>query len=439
MREYLSQGGVTLDLSPIVRSSRRPSGPGSTPRSTRPRPSRSSGWDAIAGGSHTLMLAPTGSGKTLAAFLWAIDRLVTDPVPPRRRALPGPLRLAAQGPGGRRRAEPARSAHRHPPPGRRASATELPRAHRRHPHRRHPGRRAAQARPQPARHPHHHPRVALPHAHVAGARDAAQRPVGDHRRDPRGRGHQARRAPRALARTARGAHPEHPPQRIGLSATQRPLDEIARFLGGRTADGPRPVTIVDAGTRKDLDIEVIVPVDDMSDLGSARSTTRRSRRAATAPRASRAARTGIWPHVHPRLLELIRAHRSTLDLRQRAPAGGAARRPAQRARPRGRGTDEGPDSSRRTTGRCAREQRLVIEDELKQGELRGARRDQLARARHRHGRGRPRHPGRVARLGVARVCSASAAPATRSASRAGARSSRSTAATCSRPRPSSRA
>jgi ATP-dependent Lhr-like helicase len=60
----------------------------------------------------------------------------------------------------------------------------------------------------------------------------------------------------------------HPPQRIALSATQRPLDEIARFLGGQTDDGPRPVTIVDAGSRKQLDLEVIVPVDDMSEPGA---------------------------------------------------------------------------------------------------------------------------------------------------------------------------
>ena len=83
----------------------------------------------------------------------------------------------------------------------------------------------------------------------------------------------------ALAATKRGAHLsltlerleaicDQSPQRIGLSATQRPLDEIARFLGGRGDDGqPRPVTIVDAGMRKPLDVEVIVPVDDMGALG----------------------------------------------------------------------------------------------------------------------------------------------------------------------------
>ena len=81
----------------------------------------------------------------------------------------------------------------------------------------------------------------------------------------------------AMAPTKRGAHlmlslerldeiAHRAPQRIGLSATQRPLDEIARFLGGFGPDGPRPVTIVDAGSRKDLQLEIIVPVDDMAEL-----------------------------------------------------------------------------------------------------------------------------------------------------------------------------
>src|SRR5439155_345513 len=60
----------------------------------------------------------------------------------------------------------------------------------------------------------------------------------------------------------------HPLQRIGLSATQRPLDEVARFLGGFNADGPRPVKIVDAGHTKQLELRVEVPVDDMAKLGT---------------------------------------------------------------------------------------------------------------------------------------------------------------------------
>src|SRR6185436_20420839 len=90
----------------------------------------------------------------------------------------------------------------------------------------------------------------------------------------------------ALAATKRGSHlaltlerleaiTDRPPQRIGLSATQRPLDEIARFLGGQTASGPRPVTIVDAGSRKAMEVEVVVPVEDMADLSNVAETPQR--------------------------------------------------------------------------------------------------------------------------------------------------------------------
>ena len=84
--------------------------------------------------------------------------------------------------------------------------------------------------------------------------------------------------------------------RIGLSATQRPLEDVARFLGGHDTEGrPRPVTIVDAGVRKELDIEVLSPVEDMTDL----------------PVDEESGPT-IWPAIYDRLLELIEAHRSTL-------------------------------------------------------------------------------------------------------------------------------
>ena len=122
----------------------------------------------------------------------------------------------------------------------------------------------------------------------------------------------------SVAATKRGAHLaltlerldaicDRPPQRIGLSATQRPLDEIARFLGGRDHNGqPREVTIVDAGMRKPLEVEVIVPVDDMGALGEVIDEP------VSGPRPRRAVRRSIWPSMHPRLLELVESHRSTL-------------------------------------------------------------------------------------------------------------------------------
>ena len=121
----------------------------------------------------------------------------------------------------------------------------------------------------------------------------------------------------AMAGTKRGAHlalslerlaeiTAKPAQRIGLSATQRPLEEVARFLGGFENGQPRPVTIVDAGIRKELDVEVVVPVDDMGALGEIIDEP------TAGPLAAGPVRRSIWPSMHPRLLELIKEHRSTL-------------------------------------------------------------------------------------------------------------------------------
>ena len=115
----------------------------------------------------------------------------------------------------------------------------------------------------------------------------------------------------AMAPTKRGAHlmlslerlealTEKQPQRIGLSATQRPLDEIARFLGGFDANGARPVTIVDAGSRKVLDLEVIVPVDDMAELQANPSPVPLDGPITGPIDLTSEPRASIWPHVHPR-------------------------------------------------------------------------------------------------------------------------------------------
>ena len=181
-------------------------GRGSTapsPRRPRPRPARGR---RPASGRHALVVAPTGSGKTLAAFLWSLDRLAATPVPDEPQApLPRALRLPAQGPRRRRRAQPARPAHRHPARPRRGSACRSPtitvgvRS----------GDTPADERRRfadpAARHPHHHAGVAVPAAHLPGARVAARRRDGDRRRGPRRRRHQARRAPRAQPRAARRA------------------------------------------------------------------------------------------------------------------------------------------------------------------------------------------------------------------------------------------
>ncbi len=125
----------------------------------------------------------------------------------------------------------------------------------------------------------------------------------------------------SVAGTKRGAHLaltmerlEHlvgrPVQRIGLSATQRPLDEISRFLGGRSAvDGVhtwRPVEIIDAGADPNMDIEVIVPIEDMAELGKVTDEPM------SGPASAGPQRTSIWPSVHPRILDQIKEHNSSI-------------------------------------------------------------------------------------------------------------------------------
>ena len=130
----------------------------------------------------------------------------------------------------------------------------------------------------------------------------------------------------AVAGTKRGAHLmlslerleelcPRSPQRIALSATQRPLDEIARFLGGRApaADGSlayRPVTVIDAGAVKEMEVEVVVPVEDMGSLGQTGPEPVTD--PAAVPASAEPERRSIWPSIHPRLLELVDSHRSTL-------------------------------------------------------------------------------------------------------------------------------
>src|SRR5919206_107904 len=174
-----------------------------------PTPAQEKGWPAIASGAHTLVLAPTGSGKTLAAFLWGLDRLIEE-------------RLAGRTQTRLLYLSPLKALNYDVERNLRGPLAGLADAARRR-------------------------GLELPAHAVAGTKRGAHLALSLER----------------LERAAGG-----PVQRIGLSATQRPLEEIARFLGGRDDGGrPRPVTIVDAGSRKELDIEVLVPVEDMAELG----------------------------------------------------------------------------------------------------------------------------------------------------------------------------
>ncbi|HEX6642385.1 MAG TPA: crosslink repair DNA glycosylase YcaQ family protein, partial [Thermoanaerobaculia bacterium] len=182
----------------------------------------------------------------------------------------------------------------------------------------------------------------------------------------------------AMAATKRGAHlalslerlaalADRDPQRIGLSATARPAEEVARFLGG-----DRPVSIVDAHVPPALDLQVVVPVEDMTRpvveteegdflelapdallsgplmLADAEETTRTF---------------GIWPAVYPKILELVRAHRSTIVF---VNSRGLCERLAQRLN-----EQAGEELVRAHHGSLAHEQRKTIEEGLKSGTLRG--------------------------------------------------------------------
>ena len=230
-------------------------------------------------------------------------------------------------------------------------------------------------------------------------------------------------APMALSLGARCAHPE-PPQRIGLSATQRrsrwsPGSSAAGPAAGEAQGSPRPVTIVDAGVRKPLALEVVVPVEDMGRLGE----TIPLEELPGGPAAAGGSGPASAPRCTP-ILELIRSHRSTIVFANN-------RRLAERRR-------SSSTSSRRRTGPGAPRVAGARATAAHRADAQGGpparhRRHELARAGHRHGRGGPGHPGGVAAVGGPR------APADRPRGTPGGGAQQgvlfpSTGATCSRPR-----
>jgi ATP-dependent Lhr-like helicase len=300
------------------------------------------GWPAIRGGRSALVFAPTGSGKTLAAFLSAIDRLMFEPVPGgagRLRVLyVSPLRALAVDVERNLRAPLAGIARM---AQLRGDTFHLPAIGIR------TGDTPSADRARMARHP---PDILITTPEslflllTSRAREilaSVESVIVDeiHTMVATKRGAHLALSLERLAEQAGGDV-----QRIGLSATQRPLTEVARYLGGGEgvrAWKPRPVTIVDAGAAKRLELTVEVPVEDMA--------------RPPAPRSS------IWPAIHPRLLELIRAHRSTLIfVNSRRLAERLAGALNERA---------GEELARAHHGSIAREQRAEIEDALKAGRL----------------------------------------------------------------------
>src|SRR4051794_31882176 len=331
-----------------------------------PTAAQAQGWPAIAAGQHTLILAPTGSGKTLAAFLWGIDQLVSNPPPEAKERRTRLLYISPL----RALAFDVEKNLRSPLAGIRLAADRLGVPYTEPTVGLRTGDTSARERQALVRHP--------PDLLITTPESLYLMLTSNARETLRGVEAVIVDEIHALAPTKRGAHLalslerldaicERPPQRIGLSATQRPLEEVARFLGGFEAPGrARPVTIVDAGVRKPLDVEVVVPVEDMGDLGQI------VQEPTSGPAAGGPARRSIWPSVYPRILQLVLAHRSTIIFCN-------ARRLAERlaARLNELAENEGlvPEGSgelvRAHHGSLAREQRIVIEDQLKRGELRG--------------------------------------------------------------------
>ena len=319
------------------------------------------GWPVIARGDDALLIAPTGSGKTLAAFLWSLDAVARRDVSADDEA---------------------------------------------------PGYRVVYVSPLKALVYDVERNLGTPLSGIARTAEhlgVAARPVrvdvrtGDTPQDARRRmlkdpgdilvttpeslylllGSEARKnlvtvetliidEIHALAPTKRGAHlalsvarlshdARRRPQRIGLSATVRPPDEVARFL-----TGGGPATVVDAGEPPHIDVEIVVPLEDMARPAldaHARDHSPEERSGPLLGTLTPQERVSVWPAIEPRILELVLSHRSTIVF---VNSRGLAERLAGALNDRA-----GEDLVRAHHGSIAHDQRTIIEEQLKHGELRG--------------------------------------------------------------------
>ena len=270
-----------------------------------PTPAQSGAWRAIGKGEDTLVVAPTGSGKTLAAFLWAIDKLAALPPPAdpklRTRVLyVSPLKALAVDIERNLRAPLTGIGHAAHRLG--LQAPDIGVAVR-------TGDTAAEERRKLASNP---PDILITTPEslflllTSQARDTlrgVETVIVDEVHAVAGNKRGAHLA-LSLERldSLRGASDQgaQAAQRVGLSATVRPVEEVATFLGGT-----RAVTVVQPPSPKRIELQVVVPVEDMTELDTAPGR-------GGDDEDNPAPRRSIWPHVEERVLDLIEQHKSTI-------------------------------------------------------------------------------------------------------------------------------
>ncbi|MCW2965236.1 MAG: box helicase, partial [Actinomycetia bacterium] len=315
-----------------------------------PTPPQTLGWPAIASGAHVLIQAPTGSGKTLTAFMSAIDRLTANPGQGLRVLYVSPLKALNY--------DIERNL-RGPLAGLESKLRVAVRT----------GDTPQKERRELMKEP--------PDILITTPESLYLMLTSQAREMLRGVETLILDEVHAIAGAKRGAHlavsverlqslVEGPMQRIGLSATQRPIEEIGQFVSGG-----RPITIVDAGTRKPLDLEVVVPVEDMRELGTTTSYENPPEGDGSALLTSTEGGTNsIWPSIYPEILRLVKEHRSTIVfVNNRRLAERLALRLNELSRAEGADENTVEEIARAHHGSLAREQRVLVEEDLKAGRI----------------------------------------------------------------------
>ncbi|WP_248581305.1 ATP-dependent helicase [Nocardioides sp. InS609-2] len=337
-----------------------------------PTPAQEGAWEAISHGRHALVVAPTGSGKTLSAFLWSIDQLLTSERPAdkarRTRVLYiSPLKALAVDVERNLRAPLTGIGHAAARLGTSVPDVTV-------------GLRSGDTSAADRRR-----LVSTPSDILITTPESLFLMLTSQARETlRGIKTVVIDEVHAVAGSKRGAHLalslerldallDKPAQRIGLSATVRPLEEVARFLGGSA-----PVEIVSPPSQKAWDLRVVVPVEDMTAPGEYDEESGDPGRAAS-----------IWPHVEEHVVDLIEQHRSTIvfansrRLAERLTARlneiaaeRAGERQEQQTGPPAQmmaqsGQSHGAEAviAKAHHGSVSKEQRALIEDDLKRGRL----------------------------------------------------------------------